>query len=230
MKLSSLSILIPAYNDEHTIETVIRQARIAGKKHTNKYEILVIDDASPDALGNVLEKMKKRYSELRVITHIKNLGYGGTLKDLYTSGYHTWLFTVPGDYQIEPLELTKLIPYTTHADMIIGRRVARQDNWKRKIQSAIYNGLLRFLFGVKLHDINSVRLMKRAIIQNNTLRGSSAFIDAKMTIQAINSDYRVIEVPIEHRMRKTGGAGGGKLSLILPVIWEMLKYRMELWL
>jgi glycosyltransferase involved in cell wall biosynthesis len=228
MKVSSLSILIPAYKDETTITSVVQRSVAVGRTYAKKFEIIIVNDASPDDLNRVLLSLKKTIPQIRIITHKKNAGFGGTIKELYFKGRYDWLYTTPGDYQFDPMEFTKLLPYIQSADMIIGRRKERHDVWKRRLQSLVYNGFFRILFGVKLHDINSVRLMKRTVVQKKLLTGSSAFIDAKLILQALDKGFRVLEVPIEHRTRKSGGASGGKLSVILPVIKEMFAYRFSL--
>ncbi|MFH0749482.1 MAG: glycosyltransferase family 2 protein [Candidatus Gottesmanbacteria bacterium] len=227
MKLSSLSILIPAYKDEKTIATVVAHAQHIGKQVAKKLEIVVINDASPDKTGIVIEKLKKQIPELHVIHHIINQGYGGTIKELYFAGNYEWLFTVPGDYQIDPKEIQKMLPYTASFDMIIGWRKKRSDNQNRLRQSKIYNMLLRLMFGLRLHDINSVRLMKRSIMHKRKFSTNSSFVDAELTIGAIHDGYQVIEIPIQHLDRKTGGASGGKWSIIMPVIIDMLRYRLH---
>jgi glycosyltransferase involved in cell wall biosynthesis len=227
MKLSSLSILIPAYKDEETIEIVVKRAVQAARAVTSVFEILVLNDASPDRTGVILQKLKKQIPQLKVRTHTINQGYGRTFSELYSSGIYDWLYIIPGDYQIDPMEITKLVTSTNRADMIIGRRVQRQDNEKRKQQSAVYNALLRFLFGISIRDINSIRLMKRDVMKNRVITAKSAFIDAQLTIGAIRDGFTVIERPIVHRKRMTSGASGGKLSIILPVIIEMLKYKLR---
>jgi len=230
MKLSSLSILIPAYKDEKTIETVITRSVAACKKFSRRFEILVINDASPDATGEVLKRLQTSVPQLRVITHKQNRGYGGTVKHLYTTGKYDWLFCAPGDNQMDPMEISKLLLFVDTADMIIGRRIDRQDIWQRRLQSRIYNGLLRFLFGIHIHDVNSVRLMKREMVCQKLLTAASAFVDAQLTIQAVRMGFRVIEVPINHQVRITIGASGGKASVIVPVIWEMIQYRIKTFL
>jgi len=231
-KLASLSFLIPAYNDEVTITSVITEAYDIGRQVAKTFDILVMDDKSPDKTGTILDALQKKYSELTVIHHTVNKGYGGTLRELYESAKGAWLFTIPGDYQIGASELTKLVPHADKADMIIGWRVVRHDPETRLRQSKIYNMLLRIFFGIKLHDINSVRLMKSSIMKSITLISTSAFVDAELTIRTQKKRkgngkaWTVIEVPIEHRSRSVGEqtAGGGKLRTILPTIWEMLKY------
>lgn len=224
MKLSSLSILIPAYKDQNTIVDVVKKSVRLAKKIAKTYEIVVLNDASPDATKDVLLKLKKYTPRMRIVTHKVNRGYGVTIRDLYLAARSEWLFSVPGDGQIDPSELLKLIPHTKRYDLIIGRRLYRQDNPKRKFQSTVYNTLLHVLYGVRIHDINSVRLMRKTIVERTKFSGTSAFIDAELTIQAIKNGFRVTEAVITHQPRRTGGSGGGKLSVILPVIVDMFLY------
>lgn len=227
--LPSLSILIPAYNDEQTIGKTVLEAYKVGRKCTRKLEIIVLNDASPDNTGKVLETLRKKIPVLKILKHTINGGYGAAIKDLYYAGKNEWLFTTPGDYQIPPQEILKLIKNIGKADMVIGWRVKRRDPPNRLRQSRIYNTLLRVLYDISLKDINSVRLMKRPIMENIALTTKSAFVDAELTIMALKKGYRVIEVPISHKAREVGEvtAGGGKLKTILPVIKDMLIFRLK---
>jgi glycosyltransferase involved in cell wall biosynthesis len=228
MQKIELSILIPAYNDSETIGAVIKEADIVAKKIATNYEIRVINDASYDDTSQKLTKLQKVYPKLTFATHLKNAGYGGTIRELYQTGKYSWLFTVPGDYQISPLEILKLTPYATQADMIIGRRINRHDPPERLRQSKIYNTILRLLYGIDLHDVNSVRLVKRDVIKSIVLSTTSAFVDAELVIDAKRQGKKVIEIPIIHKARGVeAGAGGGNMRTILPTIKDMLLYWWE---
>ncbi len=223
MKLSSVSFLIPTYKDERTIESVVRDAVRVGKQAAKQFEIIVINDASPDNTGNVLARLEQSIKELHVITHRINAGYGATIKDLYYAGKSEWLFTVPGDNQIPVEELLTLVPFAGKADMIIGWRVNRNDPPDRLKQSRVYNSLLGTLFGLTLHDVNSVRLMRSSIMNRIRLATSSAFVDAELAIRAEKEGLCVLEIPIDHKARndeKPGG--GGSLRTILPTIFDMV--------
>lgn len=220
-----LSFLIPTYNDEETIETVIRRANAIGKLHTRRYEIVVINDASTDKTPEILSELSKSIPELRILTHKLNLGYGATIRDLYYAGRLDYLFSVPGDDQIDPGEVTKLFPYGETADIVIGKRMNRNDTLSRKIQSRTYNTILRTLYKVPVSDVNSVRLMKRTILSSIPLTSSSPFVDAELVIRAIRGKFRVIEVPILHKSRTTEGATGGSLTrTILPTIKDLIQF------
>jgi glycosyltransferase involved in cell wall biosynthesis len=220
----TLSILIPAYNDAETIETVVRRAFTVAKDVATEFEIIVCDDASHDKTSDIIFRLKKQTLHVERLVHAKNKGYGETIKELYYAGKYEWLFTVPGDFQIDPMELRKLVMYQDSADMIIGWRKNRRESPERQMQTKIYNMFLRTLFQNELRDINSVRLVKRSVIDTVKPQSLSAFVDAELTIGALKKGFKVIEVPIVHKKRETEGAGGGKASVIIPTIIDMIRY------
>lgn len=209
MKLSSLSILIPTYNNAPTIAVVLEEALRIGKQAARQYRVVVINDGSTDHTARILEKYRSN-ARVQVKTHTKNQGYGATIRELYYEGAGSeWMFSAPGDYQVGTQELAKLLPFTERADIIIGWRKHRHDPLQRLLQSRIYNFLLRILFGVTLRDVNSVRLMRGSVIGSLRLRSRSAFVDAELVIKAKRgAGYRIVEVPIEHRSDSHKGSGG----------------------
>lgn len=225
--MKSLSFLIPAYNDEATIATQVADAHAMGKKLGIPFEIIVINDGSVDQTAQILAKLAKHFRQLRIITHAINKGYGTTIKELYYAANKEWLFTIPGDYQVQAKELRKLLPHEKSADIILGWRTDRQDTGIRQHQSRIYNWLIPLLFHTKTHDVNTVRLMKSSLMKSIILRSTSAFTDAELVIKAKRLGHAVREIPIGHRHRHVGAGtgGGGKLRVILPTIWETLLFR-----
>lgn len=222
--MESLTFIIPAYNDEATIETVVNKTVAVGRKLAIPFRLLVCNDASRDQTARKLTHLEKQYSQLTVIHHAINKGYGQTIKELYQKARSTWLFSLPGDYQIDPGELEKLWPERSRADLILGWRKVRHDASPRIMQSAIYNTILAVLFGTNVHDVNSVRLMKTSVMKSVRLASSSAFVDAELIIRAKRKGFRIMEIPIAHRARAGVGASGGKLSTIVPTIVDMILF------
>src|SRR5690348_4690881 len=127
MKKLSLSSIIPTYNDETTIAAVIAKAAAIGQHYCDQYEIVVLNDASTDQTPAILTSLTKKEKSLRVLNHKTNKGYGLTIKELYYAAQCEWLFSIPGDFQIDPEEVVKLLPATSTADMILGLRQRRHD-------------------------------------------------------------------------------------------------------
>lgn len=227
MKISHVSFLVPAYNDAKTIYTLIDRICDVGKSVAEVFEIQVIDDNSTDEIASILKSMASLDKRIVVTYHKENKGYGQTIKELYRLASYDWMFSVPGDFQIDPFEITRLIPYTNSADMIIGWRKHRHDAWIRRMQSNIYNILLSLLFGLTLRDVNSVRLMNKKLFTSIVLRSNSAFVDAELVLEAKRKGFRITEVPILHKKREGSTGGGGKLQTIIPTVFDMLRYRVQ---
>ena len=111
------------------------------------------------------------------------------------------------------------------ADLIIGLRIKRNDPPRRKMQSAVYNFMLRTIYGIKHKDVNSIKLFRRSILDTIDLRSATPFVDAELCIRAGNSGFRVVEIPIEHLPRLSQGASGGKLSVIWETFSDLLKMK-----
>ena len=97
----SLSVFFPAYNDGATIASMVITAITTAKALTNDYEILVVNDGSSDATGDVLEELSYRYPELRVVHHPTNLGYGAALRTGFNEASKSLVFYTDGDAQYD---------------------------------------------------------------------------------------------------------------------------------
>jgi glycosyltransferase involved in cell wall biosynthesis len=221
----SISIVIPAYNDQETIEKVVSEAIEVVSGLATDYEILVINDASRDDTGALLDQLAQADKAIRVVHHETNRGYGATIAELYMGAKEDLVFSTPGDRQLRPKELLKMLPALNHYDIVIGRRKERQDPFIRKVYSFIYNSLIRILYGLKVRDINSIKLIKREILEHIHFEATSAFTDAELCIRAARLGYRVGEVNVEHLARAFGEASGGKFS----VMWDTFVDSIRMW-
>jgi len=141
------------------------------------------------------------------------------------SGQKEWIFSLPGDYQYDPNQLLKMAEGVGSYDFIIGLRVHRNDPWRRKFQSKVYNLMLRSLYGHRHKDVNSIKLFRRAILDVIELKSETAFVDAELCIRAEKAGFRVIEIPIEHLPRLSQGASGGKFSVIWQTFSDLVTMR-----
>lgn len=218
----SISIVIPGYNEEASIKKVIKQTNSLLEKITSNYEIITIDDGSIDNTYRILKELKKKIPKLKIKRHVKNQGFGKTIKELYYSAKKQLIFSLPGNGQIDIREILKLLPFAEKYDMIIGVRKYRYVVFTRKLQSKIYNFLIRTLLGLPLTDINSVRLLKRSKLRSVKINSNSAFVDAELCYKFKKQGFKILEVPINHIPGPS--RGGGSLRTIIPTILEIFRF------
>ncbi|HEY9734611.1 MAG TPA: glycosyltransferase family 2 protein [Drouetiella sp.] len=223
--LTSVSLVIPAYNDETTVGRLVEDADAVLSELCYDYEIVVINDGSTDNTLTVLQEAARKNRRIKVINHEVNKGFGKTIKELYLSGSKELIFSLPGDYQYAPKELLAMAKGLERHDFVIGLRVKRNDPARRKFQSHIYNTLLRFLYGHRHTDVNSIKLFRRSILDRVTLRSHTPFVDAELCIRAERAGFKVVEIPIEHLPRSSQGASGGKFSVIWETFSDLFKMR-----
>jgi len=223
--MPSLSVVIPAYNDETTIGKLIQDTDKVLAGECPDYEIVVVNDGSKDNTLSVIQKAAKENPRVRLINHEVNQGFGRTIKELYVSGRKELIGSLPGDYQYAPKELLTMAQGLKSHDFIIGLRVKRNDPPRRKLQSQVYNFMLRVLYGHKHKDVNSIKLFRRKIVETVELKSDTAFVDAELCIRAEKAGFRVVEIPIEHLPRLSQGASGGKLSVIWDTFADLVKMK-----
>jgi hypothetical protein len=152
-----------------------------------------------------------------------NQGYGRTIRELYLSGGKDLVFSLPGDYQFAPKELLAMAQGLNSHDFVIGLRVKRNDPPRRKMQSNIYNMMLRMFYGISFKDVNSIKLFRREILNYFPLESETPFVDAELCIRAHKAGFSVVELPIEHLPRLSQGASGGKLSVITETFGDLIR-------
>lgn len=223
-KKPTISFFCPAYYDESNLPLLIPKAIKTLKKHTSKFEVVIIEDGSPDKTAEVADKLALKFQPyVRVIHHKKNLGYGGALKSGFkNANKYDYVFYTDGDMQYDVAELSKLIPHLKKYDIVIGFRSKRALKFIRLIQTKIYNLIVRMLFGLKVKDINcSMKIIKRKILNRINLTSKQGFIDAELLIKL--EGHPIKEVEVSHFSRLFGKASGGSLRVVLGTFFEMAK-------
>lgn len=223
LPITSISMVIPAYNDETTIAKLVQDTDCLLKEMSNDYEIVLLNDGSKDNTLAILHDLAKRFPSVRVINHEVNQGYGKTIKELYYAGTKQLVMSLPGDYQFAPKELITMAQGLRTHDFVIGHRVKRNDPPRRLLQSAIYNLMLRIFYGISFKDVNSIKLFRREILNKITLESDTPFVDAELCIRAHRAGFKVIEIPIDHLPRLSTGASGGKISVITDTFGDLIR-------
>lgn len=222
--MNSISISIPVYNNEKTIVDLIKESKDILSELTDDYEIVVINDGSLDKTKELLEEIAIENYNIRIYHHLKNEGFGKTIKEVFTLPTKDFIFFIPGDGQISPQELKKLYCYLSNYDYILGFRKKRQDSLLRRVYSFLYNCLISIIGLKHVHDVNSVGLLRKKVLQNISLNSKSAFIHAEIYLKLLKNGYKIKEVEIEHKPRKIGKSGATKIKVIFLTLCDLLLY------
>jgi len=225
----SISVFIPCYNEEQNIGSLLEKTIRFLPEISSDYEIIVVDDGSSDSTYEIAQNIAKENPNVKVIRHVKNKGYGAALRTGFLNSKKDHIFFTDGDNQFDITELSKLIPYTNNYDIVAGFRINRRDNFIRKINEFCFNRLVRFLFDLKIRDLNcAFKIYKKEVIDNLTIRSSLAFINSEMLIRAKKKGYGIKEVGVTHYPREWGRQTGANLKVILGTFSELFKFRKEL--
>lgn len=196
------------------------------KEITDVYEIIIVHDGSPDRTGEVADALAREYPNVRVIHHAKNMGYGAALRDGFLAAKYDYVMYTDGDNQYDVREFLPYLNLLDTADVLSGYVTKKEVSLRRKIQSEVYNWLIRILFFVWCRDIDcAMKIYKRKVLETISIRSSSCFIDAEMIIKAKKAGFTVVQFPVTHFPRTEGLASGSKMSVIVATIREMVKYR-----
>ena len=103
-----ISVFFPAYNDAPTLPGLIEKTFSVLCREASDYEVIVVNDGSTDATGQILDELARIYPRLRVITHQTNRGYGGALRSGFASASKDIIFYTDGDAQYDPSEMAAL--------------------------------------------------------------------------------------------------------------------------
>jgi glycosyltransferase involved in cell wall biosynthesis len=229
-KINSLSIFLPAFNEEKNIIIVLDQILKLAPKISSEYEVIVINDGSLDQTAKNVEEIIRKNKKVRLINHKKNLGYGAALKTGFYSSKMHFITYMDSDGQFDFSEIDKLIPHLESAEVVVGYRIKRADKKLRILIGHLWTFLMGVLLGVKLKDIDcGFKIIKREVIDNiSPLESNGATISAELLAKAKRKGYKIKEVGLVHKARKFGTATGGNpthifrafydLALILPKI------------
>jgi glycosyltransferase involved in cell wall biosynthesis len=207
MKLPSLTIFFPCYNDGGTIATmIIRGMQVAGTV-ADDYEILVINDGSEDDSAQVLEEMARLYPQrVRVMHEARPSGYGGVLRKGFAMATKEWIFYTDGDAQYDPRELALLVEHVdANIDIVNGYKIKRRDPLVRIWIGLAYQYFVKLAFGLVIRDVDcDFRLMRRSIFDTIQLQSKSGTITFEMVKKMQDAGFKFAEAPVHHYYRQYG--------------------------
>jgi glycosyltransferase involved in cell wall biosynthesis len=226
-----VSIFFPAFNEEGNIECSVQSAVSVLSELCSDYEVLVVNDASTDRTGEIADNLAKNCPKVRVIHHPENRQLGGAMRTGFAEAKKEFIFYVDADNPVDLKDLGKALNLMDgadsfgRADVVIGYRINRDETLKRAIYSKVYNLLIRWLFGLKVQDVNfSFKLFRRQVLDTIPLRTVSSFLDAELLIASRRAGFIIKEMGVKYYPRVLGKSTMAKPNVIWKVICDMSSY------
>ena len=231
---AELAVIIPVYNEEEVIGTVLDAWLGELNRLDINYEIHVYNDGSKDNTLTILNEYNA--SNTRVVVHNKvNSGHGPTVLRGYKDNSDIeWIFQIDSDDEIGPESFELLWKKRESYDLLLGRRTNRASGTSRAILSLLARSLVWMLFGSRVHDVNSpFRLMRGERFKELfSMIPEDAFApNVIITGAASKKGLRIFELPVQYRTRKTGKSSLKKMNLLrasLKSLIQTTKFRLTI--
>lgn len=226
-KKEKLYIIIPAYNEEETIEQVTKKWYKIIDKIGNNSKLVIINDGSKDHTLKKLNTLKNKLNNL-VILNKKNSGHGDTILHGYKYALINkadYIFQTDSDDQTLPQEFWKFWKQRKKYAAIIGSRKHRQDGLSRVIVTKILKLLILIIFHLNVEDANTpFRLINRKTLEKYYPQIPEHFnlSNVMLSILMINGKEKVKFIPITFRPRQ-GGTNSINLKKITKIGIQAIK-------
>lgn len=165
--MSSLYIVMPAYNEEGNIENVVKDWYKILNEYDEKSKLVVADKGSTDNTHNILQKMQKDYPKLEILD-TEHKEHGPKVMALYKHAIKNnadWIFQTDSDGQTNPNDFNGFYEASKDYDIILGNRTERGDGKDRAMVEKVVCFLIRTIFDVSVPDANApFRLMKSSVL------------------------------------------------------------------
>ncbi len=221
----SLSIVMPAHNEEVAITGTMRSVIDAVSVWTQDFEVIVVNDGSKDHTQAILEEIAAEEPRVRVINHEVNQGYGAALVSGFEAASKDLVFFMDSDGQFDICDLERFFPLIGEYDAVLGYRIDRQDTALRKLNAWGWKMLVQAVFKLRVRDIDcAFKLYKAEFFQHNRLETRGAMINTEMLYKFTREGYTYTEVGVQHLPRRGGRATGAKISVIVRAFRELFSY------
>jgi glycosyltransferase involved in cell wall biosynthesis len=201
-----ISVVVPLYNEEESLPELMVWIDKVCTENNYAYEVIMVDDGSKDNSWEVVQDLSLKYKSLKGIKLQRNYGKSPALNEGFKAAQGNVVITMDADLQDSPDEIPELYKMIMSGqfDLVSGWKKVRHDNTITKnLPSKLYNGVNRWISGIKLHDMNcGLKAYRKKVIKSIEVYGEMHRFIPVIAKQA--GFARIGEKVVQHRARKYG--------------------------
>ncbi|HTG49561.1 MAG TPA: glycosyltransferase family 2 protein [Gemmatimonadales bacterium] len=220
-----VSVLVPAKDEAPNLPEFVRQCDEALRPAGFSFEVIVVDDGSRDESARVLRELGRQYPFLRIVTHRRQRGIADALRSAGEVARGDIFVFYPADLQYRPADIPGLVApiLAGRADIVTG---TKQGKYEKAFVSSVFNTLCRWLFGVRVTDLNSVKAYRREVMLNVPMRPDW---HRYMVVIAAADGFRLDSLPVPLYPRQAGVSKFGWKRIPVGVldlvsVWFQLRF------
>jgi dolichol-phosphate mannosyltransferase len=215
VRARSISVVIPAYNEEGNLEGTIRDV-IEAAQSLDDYEIIVVNDGSKDDTGVVAERMAAELDRVRVIHHNPNRGFAESYRTGLREARLEYFTFVPGDREVAPESIQSIFDAVGTADVVVPYHGTPWNRtWQRRVLTWICTTQLNTFFSRRLHYYQGPAVYPTALARTLPKTTTGFFFATEMLVHALALGQSWVEVPLIHHERAYGQSKAVQLSNII---------------
>lgn len=198
-----ISIVIPLYNEEESLNPLVNEIRKALKPLNTQYEVLLIDDGSNDKSLSIIKEIARTDNRFKYISFRKNYGKSAALNVGFKSATGDVVITMDADLQDDPNEIPNLLKKLEEGyDLCSGWKKQRFDPFIKKYSSRFFNYVTRLISGIKIHDFNcGLKAYRSEVVKNIKVYGE---LHRYIPVLAKWQGFTVTELVVKHHPRRYG--------------------------
>jgi glycosyltransferase involved in cell wall biosynthesis len=195
-----VSVLVPAKDEAANLPEFVRLCAEALGPAGFSFEVVIVNDGSRDESARVLRELERAHPFLRVVTHRRQRGIADALRSAGDVARGDVFVFYPADLQYLPEDIPRLVApiLAGRADIVTG---TKQGKYEKAFVSTVYNTLCRWLFGVRVTDLNSVKAYRREVMEGVPLRPDW---HRYMVVIAAADGFRLDSLPVPLYPRRAG--------------------------
>jgi glycosyltransferase involved in cell wall biosynthesis len=217
-----LSLVIPVYNERESLTALRDEIDAAVRPLNREIEILFVDDGSRDGSWDAICALAANDPRVHGLRFRRNFGKAAALNAGFARAAGDVVMTLDADLQDDPKEIPRFLAEIQKVDVVSGWKQVRHDPWHKVFPSRVFNGMVSWLTGVKLHDHNcGFKAYRAEVVREVRLYGE---LHRFVPVLAAAEGFTTGEIAVQHRSRKFGRSKFGarrflKGFLDLIAVW-----------